>query len=231
MRAVNLLPREATKQRTTPFGVTQQNLPVVVGGVLGVFVVGLLAVSFMHASGKVSDAKARLREVQTQLANTPEPPQPKPVPNAQLAGEKSARVTAVSIAIGARLSIDRVLRELSLVLPDDITLSNLTIGQSVSALAPTASLSLAGYTYSHDSVARLLSRLALVPDLTNVVLGGSSTAVTDSTTPSDSGVSGPVSFTISADVKLPPGAAAVAPPPAVPTPPPSTDTTTTGSSS
>lgn len=219
MRAVNLLPREVTKQRTSPFGISQQNLPVVVGAGLGIVVAGILGVSFMQASGKVSDAQTRLREVETQLANTPKPPDPKPVPNAQLADDQSARVAALSTAIGARMSMDRVLRELSLVLPDDITLSTMSLGQTAGAL-PTAQLSLSGLTYSHDSVARLLSRLQLIPDLTNVVLGGSSS----SGGTAGANTSGPVTFTITAGVKLPAGAAAAAAPAPVPVAPP-TDTT------
>jgi Tfp pilus assembly protein PilN len=227
MRAVNLLPRDAAKQRQTPFGISQQNMPAVVGAGLGVLVAAILGVSFMHASGKVSEANSRLREVQTQLANTPAPPQPKPVPNAQLADEQSAYVTAVSTAIGSRLATDRVLRELSLIFPDDITIASMTVGQSTDLTGPTANLTLTGYTYSHDSVARLLSRLSLVPDLSNVVLGSSSLGATDSGT----STAGTVSFTITADVKMPPGAANALAPVAPPPPPPSTDSTDTGASS
>ena len=40
-----------------------------------------------------------------------------------------------------------------------------------SVLPPTATeLTISGYTYSQDSVARLLERLSVVPDLTNVQL-------------------------------------------------------------
>jgi Tfp pilus assembly protein PilN len=43
--------------------------------------------------------------------------------------------------------------------------------------APTAApdgFTITGYTYSHDGVARLLARLAVLPDLDNVQLVGSS---------------------------------------------------------
>jgi hypothetical protein len=72
-----------------------------------------------------------------------------------------------------------------------------------------------GTTFSHDAVARLLSRLMLVPDLTNVTLSNSTAAA-------DSGL---VQFNITAGVKgapAPPAPAPVAAP---------TDTTTTGASS
>jgi hypothetical protein len=76
-------------------------------------------------------------------------------------------------------------------------------------------LVLIGTTYSHDSVARLLERLMLIPDLTDVTL-------TSSTASTSGGVT-IVQFNISANVKGAPVAPAV-----VPTTP--TDTTTTSGS-
>jgi Tfp pilus assembly protein PilN len=231
MRAVNLLPRDTAKQRK----ITQQNLPVVVGGGVGVVVIGVLALSFMSASSKVSAAQKQLDDVTQQLAATPRPAPPTPQPNSQLAGEQSARVAAVATAIGGRVAWDRILREFSLVLPDDVWISSL-------ALTPENGLSIAGTTYSHESVARLLERLALVPELSNIVLasstaaGGSdatatTTGTTGSSTPAVSAAPVTVSFSITAKVALPPGTAAVTappPPPPAPAPAPATTGTTAG---
>jgi Tfp pilus assembly protein PilN len=232
MRAVNLLPREATKQQQK---FAQERLPLVVGAGLGVVVAGLLAIGYTHEHGKVADAKARYTEVEAQLRNTPEPPKPQPDPNSQLVGEKNARVTAVSTAIGARLAMDRIFRELALVMPDDITLSNLNLTETVGAATPTAQLTISGITYSHDSVARLLSRLAFVPDLTDVSLVTSAsntlqTADSSGADSTDKAAAGGVNFTINAGVQMPPGAAALAPPP-VPVAPPTTDSTDSGATS
>ena len=226
MRAVNLLPRDTAKQRK----LTQQNLPVVVGAGLGVLVTGALALSFMSASGKVSAAQQQLNDVTQQLAATPRPAPPAPLPNSQLAGEQSARVAAVSTAIGGRVAWDRILREFSLVLPDDVWISTL-------ALTPENGLSIAGTTYSHESVARLLSRLALVPELNNIVLasstaGGGGSAPTTTTGTGGSSTPAPVapvtvSFSITAKVALPAGAAAVTTPPPAPAPAPAPATTAT----
>ncbi len=228
MRAVNLLPRDTAKQRK----LTQQNLPIVVGAGLGVVVTGALALSFMSASSNVSAAQQQLNDVTQQLAATPRPAPPAPLPNSQLANEQSARVTAVSTAIGGRVAWDRILREFSLVLPDDVWISSLT-------LTPDAGLAIAGTTYSHESVARLLSRLALVPELNNIVLAGSTasgggapattTGSNGSSTPAPAPLTG--GFSITAKVALPAGVAAVTTPPPAPAPPPpapaptSTDTT------
>jgi hypothetical protein len=76
-------------------------------------------------------------------------------------------------------------------------------------------LTLSGTAFSHDGVARLLSRLMLIPDLTDVTLSSSS-----------AGGTGGVLFSIGAAIK---GAPALPPLP-VPVVPAITDTTT-GSSS
>ena len=72
------------------------------------------------------------------------------------------------------------------VLPSDVWLTQLTASAPVSSAAatttavPTTSANtpatgflLQGYTYSHDAVARFLSRLALVPDLKDIQLSSS----------------------------------------------------------
>jgi len=217
MRAVNLLPRESRSSRS----VTAQNLPAVVGGGLGFLVVAALAAGYLSASSKVAAAQQDLQTAQTQLASTPVPPTPKPqvntAPTAAVA-EQAPRLQAVSAALSQRIAWDRLLREFSFVLPTDVWL------QSVGMTAPTGTSSANGFTVSgttssYEGVARMLSRMYLVPDLTAVTLssvGGSDKLI---------------SFTINASVK---GGAAATPPPAPPAPAPSsTDTTTTdgGSSS
>lgn len=218
MRAVNLLPRDAGNQ--SGFA-TPEQLPAIVASVLGVAVAGVLALTFMHASGSVHDAEARLRSTEQTLALTPKPPPPVTPPNAELAGEQSARLAAVSNALGARVAWDRILRELSLVLPDDVWLASMSLSNPDPANPTTSGFAITGYTYSHDAVARLLSRLYLVPELISPTLGSS-------TAPPD-GANGTVQFTINAGVQPAPGAAALFPP-APPPPPPTTDESTDASS-
>ena len=173
MRAVNLLPRDDKRQRKV--GVERNN-PVLVGGMAGlVLVTAILAAWFLTASAGVAATQKRLDAAQAQLAATPVPPPTSPG-SSQLAQEKTSRIAALSTALSGRLAWDRVLRELSLVLPDDVWLSSLT------AQAPTtgatsgagAGFTINGRTYSHDGVARLLARLAIVPQLTGVTLQHSS---------------------------------------------------------
>ena len=196
MRAVNLLPRDHG-QRT----LKKENLPLLVGGCTGVLVVAVLGALFMMGSGKIASAQRNLDDLNRQFAALPPPPAGPSALQQQLAGEQSARVSALTTAMSSRVSWDRVFREFSLVLPGDVWLTNLSAKSPISPATNASStggstvasmFTIQGRTYSHDGVARLLSRLQVVPDLTNVQLI-SSTRSTVANQPV-------VEFTIAADI-------------------------------
>jgi Tfp pilus assembly protein PilN len=175
VRAVNLLPRDDRRQRGAE---SRRNNPVLIGSVAGtVFVTALLAAWFLTASAGVADNQKRRDAAQAELAATPVPPPTAPGAS-QLEQEKTARIAALSSALAGRLAWDRVLRELSLVLPDDVWLTSLDAKAPAAASAGTSSagFTINGRTYSHDGVARLLSRLAVVPHLSGVQLQHSALA-------------------------------------------------------
>lgn len=175
MRAVNLLPRDTAVKsfaanRGVAFGAA--------GGAALATVV--LATMTMTASGALSEKQTELDLLRVQIASVPRPVVKDTSGDEALAAEKGARVGALSSALGGRIAWDRVLRQVSLVLPEDVWLTNL------SAVAPTAAtgattttpgLNLVGSTYSQHGVARFLSRLAVVPDLANVRLVSSQNAL------------------------------------------------------
>ena len=196
MRAVNLLPRDHG-QRT----IKKESLPVLVGGCSGLLVLAVLGAMFMMGSGKIASQQRKLDDLNRQFQVLPPPPPGPSAGQQQLAGEQSARVSALTTALSSRVSWDRVFREFSLVLPDDVWLTSLT---AKSPISPATNASSTGgstqpsmftiqvRTYSHDGVARLLSRLQVVPDLTNVQL--------ISSTRSKVGNQPVVEFTIAADI-------------------------------
>jgi Tfp pilus assembly protein PilN len=189
VRAVNLLPKD------DPRGKSRQTNPVLLGGVVAaVAATGILAAVFLTVSTGVADRQERLDAAQAELDATPVPP-PTDTSASALEQEKSKRVVALSTALGKRIAWDRVLRELSLVLPDDVWLATLSAKAPGDAAAP-AGFTMTGRTYSHDGVARLLARLAVVPHLTGVQLQHSSL------TPSEVGRP-VVEFSIQAVVKAP----------------------------
>src|SRR4029450_1489696 len=99
-----------------------------------------------------------------------------PGQTANIDSERSARTAALSTALADRLAWDRVLPELALVLPSDVTLTTLDAtapspgSAGASTSAEVSSFRVTGTSVSQASVARLLSRLQVIPELQNVQL-------------------------------------------------------------
>jgi Tfp pilus assembly protein PilN len=204
MRAVNLLPKEAPQKSS----VKKEQVPFIVGGCVALIATALLASQYLSKSGKVASERQTLQDLKAQLAAMPAPP-PGPTPTeTKLVGEQQLRLTALQTALGSRVAWDRVLREFSLVLPDDVWIRRLTLKSPVSPATnqpPDTSGGATGFiiegsTYSHDAVARLLSRLSVVADLTDVQL-------VNSTVSEDQGQK-TVTFNIAANIKAAPPAKA-----------------------
>jgi Tfp pilus assembly protein PilN len=202
MRAINLLPRDDYFKRRKQ----QQSVQwvVVVPVILVVLISGALSIMFLSASGTVKDRKAELASLNAQLAAIPTPNASKVQSQTALGTEKQARITAINAALSRRVAWDRVFRELSLVLPNDVWLTDLSAKAPVSpALAgaappPTTNIAasgfiLDGYTYSQAAVARLLGRISVIPDLDNVQLVKSKLQT--------QGGQNVVNFTIAADLR------------------------------
>ena len=204
MRAINLLPKDDAR-RGRP---QRPQWLVLVPVVLAVLLTAVMSAMFLSASGKAKDKQSQLSSLQAELAAIPTPDAAKVKTQSALAADKQARVTALSSALSRRVAWDRVFRELSLVLPDDVWLATISAKAPVpssvatppaaAGSAPAATqFTLDGFTYSHAAVARLLSRLAVVPDLVNVQLQQS--------TRTKLGAADAVHFTIVADVRRPGG--------------------------
>ncbi len=203
MRAVNLLPRDA------PAKSFAANRGVAFGAAGGLaLATALLATMTMGAGGAVTEKQSELDLLRVQIAAVPKPVVRDTSGDDQLAAEKGLRVGALSAALGGRIAWDRVLRQVSLVLPEDVWLTNLSatapaaVDPAAAAAAPTATttsgppgFNLVGSTYSQDGVARFLSRLSVVPDLADVRLVSSQAAIV--------GQRELVQFTIVADVRTP----------------------------
>ena len=215
MKAVNLLPREVTKTKSE-----RPSAPLIVGFVTGVFVLVVLAAMFFKESATVSHKRTELQAARAELAQVPAPAPPDTAVT-KLSGEQANRVAALQSALNSRVAWDRVLREVSLVLPKDVWLSSLTLQAPAAATAipgttpgsttpPTTTTTttpqaiapapsdfvMSGNAFTHVDVARLMARLALVPDLENVTLNHSTRAT--GTTP---GVKPSVEFSVVAGVR------------------------------
>ena len=204
MRAVNLLPRDLQQAR----GHGGRAQLFVAGGGLAAVTAACL-VMFLGASGSVADQNAQLDSVEAAIARIPKK-QSRAIAPGVIAQERTERTSALAAALATRIPVDRLLQELAYVLPEDAWLTALSATVPASgAAAPTTSsvtqgVSIVGATYSHSSVARVLSRLAAVPTLDDVRLTGSARVVLSSPTgttskPMEKKV---VTFTISANLRL-----------------------------
>jgi Tfp pilus assembly protein PilN len=170
VRAVNLLPKKETRERRSA-----PNVAALGGVVAAVAVTAVFCAWFLASSAKVTEARSELDSLRTELSATPAP-KPRDTRGDGLEAEKAGRLVAVATALNSRVAWDRVLREISLVTPDDVWLTSLQASAPAAAVAatPTAAsggaFAMTGRTYSHDAVARLLARLALVPNLRFVKL-------------------------------------------------------------
>src|SRR2546423_3690898 len=187
MQAVKLLPRDE-RRRGGPSIPTAVAITAIGGFTLMVALLGFL---FVSAHGTANQRRLELAQKQEELAAIPVPAQSQVQQQDALVADKQARVTALNAALAKRIAWDRVLREFALVLPDDVWLLNMTAkAPTLATTAPTTStpsstgsaspaapalggqltFTIEGYTYSHDAVARLLTRLSVIPDLEQVQL-------------------------------------------------------------
>jgi Tfp pilus assembly protein PilN len=182
MRAVNLLPRQqqVAQKRERPNSVA---LGATIGGAA---VLLALVGGFLLANRSVDRQRQALADARAVLAATPATKMSAQTQafRTTLLNQREQRSLALAAAIGKRVAWDRILRRVALVMPDDVWLQSLsgsvpldtaapvpttTTAPSALPALPTA-LTIQGYTYSQDGVARLLERLAVVPDLKNVQL-------------------------------------------------------------
>ena len=181
MRAVNLLPRDVER---TPGDRSRLLVLLLAGGAAAV--TAGVAVGLLSASGTAGDRRAELAAVEDAIALVPDSELPA-VTQANLVQERTDRVAALAAALSTRTPFDRLLRELSFVLPEDAWLTGITAAAPASA-APTGAapggaspasstttqgVTIQGATYSHRSVARVLARFSVIPSLENIRLTAS----------------------------------------------------------
>jgi type IV pilus assembly protein PilM len=179
-RAVNLLPADAKVSARKRPSRTQVLVPVA----LAVPVVALAA-ALIPAKSQVSSRESELDTLKAELATLPEPSGPGI--DSSIKGEQARRAAVVADVLSRRTAWDRVLRDLSLVVPGDVWLTSLqgSVPQPLSVVSATAmeaappppdasssptGLRISGHTFGQAGVARLLARLSTVPTLSGVQL-------------------------------------------------------------
>jgi len=200
MRAFNLLPREDPREARS----VRPRAPQLVLAIVGIILIAGSGAAYTVMSATVEDKRTTRDEVRAQVealrqqiaASGQEEIDP------ALVSEKNLRTYALASALSGRVAWDRLLREVSLVTPEDVWLSGLAAipAETADAVAGESSLTVNGYTHGQEGVARMLARLAVVPELSAVQLVSSASSLIGDTEV--------VQFSISAGVKLPGGASA-----------------------
>jgi Tfp pilus assembly protein PilN len=182
MKALNLLPQDIKLPKTT---LRPKVAQFAVAGVAVLVAVGM-GFFWWSENQRLDDRRATLEDRKAELAALQgEIEVPSGQDGTALAGEALSRATALSGAIDTRVGWDRMLRELSLTLPDNVWFSGMTTATSMGvpqvttdesgAPVPTiptgpSSLTITGFAMTEDDVAQLLSRLGVIPEFSSVQL-------------------------------------------------------------
>jgi Tfp pilus assembly protein PilN len=195
MEAVNLLPAYARPGH--PWAAVGRDLSprrvVTAAGVAACVIVLGLGLGFIHERSVVNDSRTTLAEVQAQAAVADA--KAAPLRAAQAAAQ--VRTAAAGTVSASRIAWERLLADLSRVLPSQVYLQTMSL-LSPAPLAPgaatavptlgTSGFAATGVASSHVRVALVLDRLARLPWLSNVLLvsstsgSGAATAGTTSGT-------------------------------------------------
>jgi Tfp pilus assembly protein PilN len=205
MRAVNLMPRDERRER-----LDMGRLPLfaAVGGVVAVTAAAFFLAS--SASSSADETKAELQAVEAAIEQLPKDPD-SDVSVGTLVQERSNRVAALAAALSSRTAFDRVLRDISLVFPENAWLTQLEasapqVAAPGVAVPPgtegTSNVAIKGATFSHETVATVLARLSVVPSLTNVRLTSAALVAPQADESSTAKPTRPfITFDVSASVK------------------------------
>lgn len=175
MRPFNLIPSEQRAGRR-PSTRTGMLVYVVVGGLAAV----LAALTLVVVTGnKVADQREELRALQAEQAELASQVT-QLAPYAAFSELSASRTTTVASLARSRFDWARVLRELALVLPEDVWLTSLTAtvapdvqvpqgtGVSLRGEAEGPALEIIGCGIGHQAVARFLTRLEDIGGVTRV---------------------------------------------------------------
>ena len=184
MEAVNLLPayaRPAQGLASLGKDLSRRRVLAVGGAVAGAAAIAVGA-SFLYERSVVNDRRAELASVRAELAVAQAKAEPLRAAQSQAVAKLGTvrRISAVSVPW------ENVLRDLARILPANVSFKSLEV-QSPTPIAPTSGsasatgtgvgastgFTVGGFASSHDRVALLLDRLAMLPWLSDVTLQSS----------------------------------------------------------
>jgi Tfp pilus assembly protein PilN len=132
MRAVNLLPRDEPRRKAQ--GLSLQAQLMTVAPVLAVIALGS---AWYVSNTQVYEHRTKLDALNGEIARLPAPKQA-PTIDPTLRAEHDTRVAALAAALAQRVAWDRILRQISSLLPEDVWLTGIDAKSPVVPAAPAA---------------------------------------------------------------------------------------------
>ena len=207
MKRMNLLPQEERVKASRERGLIWAILILVAV----VVVLGLVYVKYRNDVGAKQDELTSIQQeiqvVQAQIAELS--------PYAVIQNQRTAMTDTAKGIYASSVPFSILLQELSLVIPENVRLQNLTVTVPPAMLPGTATLEAApapgtsvdvtftGQTEEHRDVAEFMTRLGLIPQLMGITLTSSTEAAstTGTTTASSAPAATYTTFTVTAQLR------------------------------
>ena len=202
LKRINLLPPEERVKASRERGLMYAIVALVA-------VVVALGAVYLWQAGQVSDKQAEVDRLDAQIAQVnAEAAQLQPY--AELQNKRVSMTTTARAIYDARVPWSTVLEEISLVIPENVRLQSLTCAVPANMLPGAAAvpevagtelaadITFTGQTYEHQDVAEFMTRLGLMPQLTNVQLSSSTQAAAASGTTTSQQLT---TFTVTASLR------------------------------
>jgi len=190
MKRINLLPPEQRVKASR-----ERGLMYVIAFIVAVVVV--LGLVYFQQTNKVGEKQDELAALQAQTAAV-QAQIAALQPYAQIEATRASMTQTAQAIVDSRVYWSTIFEQVSLVIPENVRLSTINCVVPAPMLpgataesagtATTADVTFTGVTYTPDDVATFMTRLGLIPQLTDVQLT-SSTRAASTTTGSTSGTS------------------------------------------
>lgn len=203
MQRIDLLPPEARVKASRERGLLYAILILVV-------VVVALGLVYMQQNSAVSSKQQEVDRITAEAEATQQQA-------AALAPYEAIQQTRTSMATTARAIYEAgvpwstILQEISLVIPENVRLQTLNCsvppamvpGVAAAAAAPgaTTDVTFSGTTYTHRDVAEFMTRLGLIPQLSNIQLLSSASTTAVAATDTSAAIPATVTFSVTAALR------------------------------
>jgi Tfp pilus assembly protein PilN len=205
MKRIDLLPPEQRVKASRERGLLWAILILVA-------IVVALGLVYVGQNSQVTDKQAELDGLTAQTAAVQQQALALR-PYAEIQTTRTAMTQTAKGIYDSRVPWSTILQEISLVIPENVRLQSLSGTVPVTMLpgsavppapsaAATADLTFTGTSYTHEDVAEFMTRLGLIPQLSNVQLASSTgAAATGATDTTATAVTPTVTFTVTASLR------------------------------